>query len=81
MKKLLVLGLAVAGLSTVALNANRCGSCETAAPSCVKMVEKHCPAKKVCETNCHWTCPDGTKMAKDVQPQNGKKKTKRSAEY
>ena len=62
MKKLLALILA---LGTVAQVSARCGSCETTTNNCeprprchyTKVVEVDKPAKKVCETNCHFECP------------------------
>ncbi len=34
--------------------------CTEPRPNCYKMVRKECPARKVCETTCHWVCPPDT---------------------
>jgi hypothetical protein len=44
-------------------------TCE-AKPVCYKMVRKECPARKVCETNCHWVCPPDT-IREDGEGANG----------
>lgn len=61
MKKLLALLLT---LSTVAqVSAGGCNTCSVAkcepAPICSKLVTKEIrkPARKICETNCHYECP------------------------
>lgn len=62
MKKFLALLLT---LSTVAQVSAGCGSCENKMNNCeprprchtTKVVEVDKPAKKVCETTCHYECP------------------------
>lgn len=73
MKRILVSAvlslLVVSNASAFFGRGGRCGSpCRTAStevcteprPNCYKMVRKECPARKVCETTCHWVCPPET---------------------
>lgn len=63
MKKLLALSALL--LTVGFVNARHCGTCKQKAPkaTCVKLVKKECPAKKVCQTACHLECPEGTRPA------------------
>jgi hypothetical protein len=74
MKKLLISAIALLGVSNAfgGLFGGGCNGCrrvrscpETsvtceAKPVCYKMVRKECPARKVCETTCHFVCPPDT---------------------
>lgn len=73
MKKLLTLALV---LTTVAQISAGCGSCSTKvndcgpAPICSKLITKEVrkPARKFCETNCHYECPtDCTRSESSAQ--------------
>lgn len=83
MKKLVVSAvlslLMVSNASAFFFNRD-CGGCRTRAtvnevnceprPVCYKMVRKECPARKVCETNCHYVCPPDT-IREDCGDDNG----------
>lgn len=74
MKKLLITAIALLGVTSSAFGifGRGCGGCKSvrscatnevsceAKPVCYKMVRKECPARKVCETNCHYVCPPDT---------------------